>query len=100
VPLTAAVRADRLVIEWEGARTPALVGLDASLPLTSREREIATMAQRGMTNGALAEHLVISVRTLDNHLDNSYEKLGITHRDELAPDPAPTTSSRSACHEP
>ena len=42
------------------------------------------MAQRGLTNGAIVEHLVIPVRTVDNHLHNSYAKLGITRRDELA----------------
>ena len=83
--LTSAARAERLVDQCEGARTPALADLDASLPLTRREREIATLAARGLTNRQIAERLVVSVRTVDNHLHNAFTKLGIAHRDELAP---------------
>jgi ATP/maltotriose-dependent transcriptional regulator MalT len=83
--LTAAVRADGLVEQCEGARTPALTGFDASVPLTRRELEIATLAAHGLTNRQIAERLVVSVRTVDNHLHNAFAKLGITHRDELAP---------------
>jgi DNA-binding CsgD family transcriptional regulator len=83
--LTAAVRAERLVEQCEGARTPALTGFDASVPLTRRELEIATLAARGLTNRQIAERLVVSVRTVDNHLHNAFAKLGIAHRDELAP---------------
>jgi DNA-binding NarL/FixJ family response regulator len=52
--------------------------------LTRREREIAVLAARGLTNKEIASTLVISVRTVDNHLSNAYAKLGITARGELA----------------
>jgi DNA-binding CsgD family transcriptional regulator/tetratricopeptide (TPR) repeat protein len=52
-------------------------------PLTPREREIAEMAARGWTNAAIAEHLDISVRTVDNHLSRSFEKLAVDGRSDL-----------------
>ncbi|SES19205.1 DNA-binding response regulator, NarL/FixJ family, contains REC and HTH domains [Lentzea xinjiangensis] len=73
----------RLAGLCEGARTPALAGM-AVAPLTRREREIAVLAARGLTNKEIAEALVISVRTVDNHLSNAYAKLGIAARAELA----------------
>ena len=82
--LTAASRAHRLAEQCEGARTPALETIDGSLPLTAREREIAGLATRGLSNRAIAEQLVVSLRTVDNHLHNAYAKLGITKRSELA----------------
>ena len=35
---------------------------------------------RGLTNRQIAERLVVSVRTVDNHLHNAFGKLGVTHR--------------------
>ncbi|MEV6238139.1 helix-turn-helix transcriptional regulator [Lentzea sp. NPDC051838] len=73
----------RLVSMCEGARTPALALMSGAV-LTRREREIAVLAARGLTNKEIASSLVISVRTVDNHLSNAYAKLGITTRGELA----------------
>jgi DNA-binding NarL/FixJ family response regulator len=73
----------RLVGFCEGARTPALALMSATA-LTRREREIAVLAARGLTNKEIASSLVISVRTVDNHLSNAYTKLGIATRGELA----------------
>jgi DNA-binding CsgD family transcriptional regulator len=80
-----AARARALADRCEGARTPALAHLELDLPLTRREEEIATLAARGHSNREIAEHLVVSVRTVDNHLHSAYAKLGIRRRDELAP---------------
>jgi DNA-binding CsgD family transcriptional regulator len=57
---------------------------DASLPLTEREYETAGLAARGLSNKQIAERLVVSVRTVDNHLHDAYTKIGIAHRDQLA----------------
>jgi predicted ATPase/DNA-binding CsgD family transcriptional regulator len=51
--------------------------------LTCREAEIADLAARGMSNRQIAEHLFISKRTVDAHLDHIYAKLGISSRIEL-----------------
>ncbi len=42
------------------------------------------LAARGLTNRQIAAHLVVSVRTVDNHLHSAYAKLGVAHRHELA----------------
>lgn len=76
-------RARALAEQCEGAFTPALAELERELPLTRREREIATLASRGLTNREIAERLVLSMRTVDNHLHSVYTKLGVSGRDEL-----------------
>jgi DNA-binding NarL/FixJ family response regulator len=67
----------------EEIRTPALEQL-APRPLTSREGEVASLVVQGMKNQAIAERLVLSVRTVEAHLANAYAKLGISSRAELA----------------
>jgi DNA-binding CsgD family transcriptional regulator len=37
-----------------------------------------------MTNGEIAEHLVVTPRTMAFHLGNAYRKLGISGRSDLA----------------
>ena len=53
------------------------------MPLSDREREIATLAGRGLSSREIAERLYLSIRTVDNHLQKVYSKLGITGRDQL-----------------
>ncbi|MFE9098240.1 LuxR C-terminal-related transcriptional regulator [Streptomyces sp. NPDC007264] len=54
-----------------------------SASLTPREREVAALAATGMSNRDIADRLVVSVRTVENHLHRIYHKLGITARNEL-----------------
>jgi DNA-binding CsgD family transcriptional regulator len=81
----AAVRREaiHLVALSGGAGTPGLAGLAAE-PLTSREREVATMAADGATSKDIAAALYLSRRTVETHLDRVYRKLGINGRVELA----------------
>ncbi|MFJ6048894.1 LuxR C-terminal-related transcriptional regulator [Streptomyces sp. NPDC092307] len=79
----ASVRAEALAARCEGARTPALMAREAAVRLTGREREIALLASRSMLSKDIAAALTISVRTVDNHLQRIYHKLGITTRKEL-----------------
>ena len=76
------MRARRCAEACEGAVTPALALLDTG-GLTKREHEIALLAASGMTSRAIAEHLVVSVRTVDNVLHGVYHKLGVAGRREL-----------------
>lgn len=79
----AARRAQALLVECGGARTPAL-RLDARLALlTRREREVAGLAARGTSSREIASRLFLSVRTVENHLQKAYTKLGVTGRAEL-----------------
>jgi ATP/maltotriose-dependent transcriptional regulator MalT len=64
----AATRAHRFAQACEGARTPALAALTSPLPLTHREREIVTLAAGGLSNRDIAQRLVVSIRTVENHL--------------------------------
>jgi len=80
----AAARAQRLAETCEGARTPALAAVTRPLPLTDREREIVTLAARGLSNRQIADRLVVSVRTVEGHLYRAGAKLGTTNRAEFA----------------
>jgi DNA-binding NarL/FixJ family response regulator len=80
----AAAKADRLAKACEGARTPALAAAARPLPLSDREREIATLAARGLSNREIADRLVVSVRTVEGHLYRVGNKLGISDRRQLA----------------
>ncbi|WP_091550099.1 LuxR C-terminal-related transcriptional regulator [Micromonospora pattaloongensis] len=53
--------------------------------LTGRERQIARLAANGTASRDIAEQLFISTRTVENHLQRVYSKLGVTGRGELAP---------------
>ena len=55
-----------------------------SAELTPREREIALLAAAGASSRQIAGRLVISVRTVDNHLQSAYRKLGVSRREDLA----------------
>ncbi|HTK09743.1 MAG TPA: response regulator transcription factor [Ktedonobacteraceae bacterium] len=48
--------------------------------LTDREREVLSLIAQGYTNQAIAERLVISPRTLRNHISSIFSKLQVTSR--------------------
>ncbi|MFE5946648.1 LuxR C-terminal-related transcriptional regulator [Streptomyces sp. NPDC056480] len=77
-------RAATWAARCDGARTPLLASTEAAAVLTEREREIAQLAARGTTSKEIAEMLSLSTRTVDNHLQHVYTKLGITNRRDLA----------------
>ncbi|MCU1395915.1 MAG: hypothetical protein JWM34_4343 [Ilumatobacteraceae bacterium] len=78
------VRAERHATLCEGASTPALVVATGTVdPLTDREREIAYLAASELTSREIADQLFLSYRTVNNHLQHIYDKLGIRGRSEL-----------------
>lgn len=56
----------------------------AAAELTNREREVAALVAEGLTNGQIAERLVISTKTASVHVSNILAKLGLANRAELA----------------
>jgi DNA-binding CsgD family transcriptional regulator len=82
--LTCSARADDLARRCGGASTPALRKASERLPLSDREREIATLVGLGLSNGAIAERLTLSVRTVEGHIYRAMARTGAADRDELA----------------
>jgi predicted ATPase/DNA-binding SARP family transcriptional activator/DNA-binding CsgD family transcriptional regulator len=60
-------------------RSPA----DESPDLTSREREVATLVARGLTNRQIAQELVLSEHTVITHVRNILKKLNLGSRTQL-----------------
>jgi DNA-binding NarL/FixJ family response regulator len=50
--------------------------------LTPREREILGLLAEGLTNAAIAERLVLSQKTIRNHVSNIFGKLQVVTRSE------------------
>jgi DNA-binding NarL/FixJ family response regulator len=69
----------RAELERVGARRPASSGA-----LTATERRVAELAVEGLANKEIARTLVVTVNTVEFHLRNTYAKLGIRSRVELA----------------
>jgi DNA-binding CsgD family transcriptional regulator len=65
-----------------GAR-PRRLALSGAEALTTRERQVAVLASEGHSNREIATKLVITLKTVEWHLRQSYRKLGIGSRREL-----------------
>jgi two-component system, NarL family, response regulator LiaR len=52
--------------------------------LTQREAEILVLVAKGLDNREIAQRLFISLRTVQNHLNNIYAKLNVRGRTEAA----------------
>nr|WP_197283765.1 LuxR family transcriptional regulator [Mycobacterium sp. Marseille-P9652] len=81
--LACAARAEALAERCGGAWTPALRQANEPVPFTEREREIVTLIGEGCSNRAIAERLVLSVRTVESHIYRAMAKTGTASRDEL-----------------
>jgi non-specific serine/threonine protein kinase len=57
---------------------------ESGLPLTPREREVAELIARGLTNRQIAAQLFIAERTADTHVGHILAKLGCTSRAQVA----------------
>jgi DNA-binding NarL/FixJ family response regulator len=81
----ATLLADRAEHELRAAggrpRRRAGIGADA---LTASERRVAELAAGGASNKEIAQSLFVTLRTVELHLSNAYNKLQIRSRHELA----------------
>jgi predicted ATPase/DNA-binding CsgD family transcriptional regulator len=78
--LEQAVAYARQVAAEAEAAQESRMKLDA---LTPREREVAALIARAMTNDEIAEELVVSKRTVEKHISNIRSKLAMTQRTEI-----------------
>ena len=53
-------------------------------PLTPRENEVLSLLAQGLDNAAIAERLVVTKRTVQNHVSTIYSKLGVSSRTQAA----------------
>jgi DNA-binding CsgD family transcriptional regulator/Tfp pilus assembly protein PilF len=52
--------------------------------LTRREKEVAALVARGLTNRQIAKELMVSERTVENYVANLLKKLGLHSREQVA----------------
>ena len=52
--------------------------------LTRREQDVTVLVARGMSNSKIASELVISVRTVESHVQHIMDKLGFSSRAQIA----------------
>ncbi len=72
--------ADRIMHYF--AHAPSQPSLAAFPELTEREREVLTLIAQGLTNQAIAARLVLSEKTVRNHVSNIFSKLQVADRAE------------------
>jgi DNA-binding CsgD family transcriptional regulator len=77
-------QAGRVAVVLERASGPQSATLRLEIDgVTAREREVATLLARGLTNGEIAERLVLSPHTVGDHVKSLYAKVGVGSRQEL-----------------
>ena len=88
------VDAVRRTAAGDAVFTPGLAGLvlgeyrrtaadDAAPKLTARETEVLRLVAKGLTARQVAERLVLSHRTVENHVQNTLSKLQLHNRAQL-----------------
>ncbi len=79
-PAVARQVVQRAVERASHALTPVISS--ESIPLTPSERQVLALLAQGLDNAAIAERLVITKRTVQNHISNIYGKLDVGTRTE------------------
>jgi DNA-binding CsgD family transcriptional regulator len=78
----AVARAAGAELQRAGGEAPA--GADRGRELTPSERRVAALAATGRTNREIADELFVTVKAVEWHLGNTYRKLDIRGRGQLA----------------
>jgi DNA-binding NarL/FixJ family response regulator len=79
-----AARSRELHIAAQATPRPVIRGLDAdAIELTPRETEVVELARTGLSNGEIAERLVLSKRTIESDMHHAMQKLGSRDRRDL-----------------
>ena len=69
---------------WTGLAHPRRANGKLPAGLTDREAEVLKLVSAGLTNNAIAGQLVVSVHTVERHLQNAYRKIGAHNRADAA----------------
>lgn len=72
----------RRIIDFFASATHGVPATEPFTELTSREREVLDQIAVGRTNTAIAQHLVISTKTVSNHISAIFAKLQVADRAE------------------
>jgi NarL family two-component system response regulator LiaR len=74
----------RKVVQWFSSMSHGKPAVGEGLPdhFSERELEVLRLAAKGMSNKEIASELALSVRTVQSHLGNIFDKLGVSSRTE------------------
>ena len=74
----------RTVVVEPDESASSVVALTGGDVLTPREREVAALIARGLTNQQIAVRLVVTRGTVANHVAHILSKLGLANRTQVA----------------
>ena len=60
--------------------TESIAGISSAPGLSSREAQIMTLIAEGHSNGEIANALTVAEKTVKNHVNRIYAKLGVGSR--------------------
>ncbi len=78
-----AALSDEQVLALALEQTPVEEAPEEQVPLTRRELEVAHLLGCGLSNREIAEQLLISLRTVESHVDHILRKLGFGSRTQV-----------------
>lgn len=72
----------KLMARFAGQPAGSSIGTSEVELLSEREREVLTLAARGLTNATIGDKLNLSPRTIQTHMRNIFAKLSVSSRTE------------------